>query len=122
MKARVGVTIVAAGLVAAFASAVAGGEPLSPAYRDQLQRCVAAIRPRAVDPAATAIRYTVTDASVRGVWRQFIVESAVLTRAGERIGGARSRCRVERWGPALLVRNLDDGADAPQPTAVADRG
>jgi len=81
----------------------AAAAPRSPAYADQLQRCVVALRPRAVDPAAAAIRHTVTDMRVRGVWREFTIDSDVLSDAGTRLAQASSRCRVHRWGPDVRV-------------------
>ena len=80
--------------------------PDSPAYRDQLQRCVVALRPRIADPAAAAVRHTVTEVRVRGVWREFTIASDVLTGAGERLRETRSLCRVDRWTSAVQLRAL----------------
>jgi hypothetical protein len=80
--------------------------PLSPAYAGQLQRCVVALRPRVADPAAAAVRHTVTDMRVRGAWREFVIASDILSDGGERLGETRSVCRVERWGPVVEVKAL----------------
>jgi hypothetical protein len=106
MKAQVLSTVLSALAAAAILATDAVATPLSPAYTGQLQRCVVALRPRVTDPAAAAVRHTVTDMRVRGVWREFVIDSDILSDDGERLGETRSRCRVERWGPAVQVRTL----------------
>jgi hypothetical protein len=94
-----------AGLAAAtIVTSDAVAVPSSPAYRDQLQRCVVALRPKHADPTATAVRHTVADMRLRGVWREFTIDSEILAKTGERLVQASSRCRVHRWGTAIEVQ------------------
>ena len=68
-----------------------------PVYGDELQRCVVALRPEAADVGAATARHTVTAVTVRGMWREFTIESAYTAKGGTALGDTVSRCTTARW-------------------------
>ena len=104
-----------AGLLAQQASAdTAATQPL---YGDELQRCVVALRPEAAEVGAAAVRHTVTEVTVRGVWREFTIESAYTAKGGQVLGDTVSRCRTARWGSGTELNVV--ARHAPSDAAVA---
>lgn len=81
-------------------------------YGDELQRCVVALRPEAADVGAASARHTVTAVTVRGMFREFTIESA-YTADGNALGETVSRCTTERWGSGtelnVVARTSPDG-------------
>jgi hypothetical protein len=92
--------LLAASLAAAMLTgpAAGAGNGVQPGFGDELQRCVAALRPAVTDAGAHAVRHTVTDVHVRGLWREFTIESALRARDGSELRRMTSHCKAERWG------------------------
>ena len=105
-----------AGILAQQASAdTAATQPL---YGDELQRCVVALRPEAADVGAATARHTVTEVTVRGMWREFTIESAYTAKGGTALGDTVSHCRTARWGSGTELNVV--ARHAPSDAAVAE--
>lgn len=79
------------------ATGTAAGSP-SPLYDDELNRCVSALRPAVSEKGATTVVHTITAVRVRGLWREFTIESALRGEDGSALGRISSRCQAQRWG------------------------
>lgn len=85
-----------------------------PVYGDELQRCVVALRPEAAEFGAATARHTVTEVNVRGMLREFTIETAYTATGGKALGDTVSRCTTERWGSGteltVVARYAPNGA------------
>lgn len=43
---------------------------------------------------------------MRGLWREFTIETELAAPGGAALGVTTSRCRTERWGPATRLEVL----------------
>jgi hypothetical protein len=98
--------------ILAAAPALAAPPATQPVYGDELERCVVALRDGAVDAGAASVRHTVTGLEVRGLWREFTIETELAASSGESLGETVTECRTERWGPATQVTLLETRAPA----------
>jgi hypothetical protein len=116
-------TLVLAGVTGILANTAASADParLNPVYGDELQRCVVALRGEATDAGAASVRHTVTAQDVRGLWREFTIESELAAPGGVALGETVSRCRTERWGPATELQVVARNAPAAQAVAADTR-
>ena len=106
-----------AGILAQQASADTAATQL-PVYGDELQRCVVALRPEAADVGAASARHTVTEVAVRGMWREFTIESAYTAQGGKALGDTVSLCKTARWGSGTELNVV--ARHAPGDAAVAE--
>ena len=106
-----------AGILAQQASADTAAT--QPVYGDELQRCVVALRPEAADVGAATARHTVTEVTVRGMWREFTIQSAYTAKGGQALGDTVSLCKTERWGSGTELTVVARTAPGGAPVADA---
>jgi len=94
-------TLVVVATVGMLTAGVAGAGDLNyaeQAYRDELNRCVALLRPAMPVTGVRKITYEVQEIELRGPWYQFEISVSVEDESGAtRIGGYRVGCKSNRW-------------------------
>jgi hypothetical protein len=116
MNRQASIALLLAGLAGLAGAAARAAAPApNPVYGDELARCVVALRAEARAAGAASVRHTVTGLEVRGLWREFTIESAFAAPGGDSLGSAVSRCRTERWGPATALEVLTRSPHGPAP-------
>lgn len=79
-------------------------ELLPALYAGPLDRCIAELRVELDTTGAAVLRHTVIEIDRRGAWYAFAIRTDLIDDAGDRIGGASTRCNAHRWQARTTVR------------------